>query len=349
MLDNVAYGLMVKGVGKAERERRAAEMLELVALGGLGARRPAELSGGQRQRVALARALINQPEVLLLDEPLGALDLKLRQQMQIELKALQRKVGITFVYVTHDQEEALAMSDRSRSSTTAGSSRSARPRRSTSTRRPPSSPASSAPRTSSTRRPRQRLTGARRPFSLRPEQIRIGAATPPSHGVDGTVVSVQYHGASTRIEVALDGRQVLIVDRPNDLRGAGAAGAAAAACGCLATPPCSRWTAAPRHERRATGLPLGAPACARPRAAALSTFLYRRGRPAALLLLAPPLAWLGVVYLGSLCALLIQSFFSFDDFSGQVCASSRCATYVELLTSPPISTSSCAPWRWRPR
>ena len=87
-------------------------MLELVALGGLGARRPAELSGGQRQRVALARALINQPEVLLLDEPLGALDLKLRQQMQTELKALQRQVGITFVYVTHDQEEALGMSDR---------------------------------------------------------------------------------------------------------------------------------------------------------------------------------------------------------------------------------------------
>ena len=112
VLDNVAYGLMVRGVAQAERYRRAEEMLELVALGGLGGRRPAALSGGQRQRVALARALINQPEVLLLDEPLGALDLKLRQQMQSELKALQRKVGITFVYVTHDQEEALGMSDR---------------------------------------------------------------------------------------------------------------------------------------------------------------------------------------------------------------------------------------------
>ena len=112
VLDNVAYGLMVRGVTRKERYRRAEEMLALVALGGLGARRPAALSGGQRQRVALARALINQPEVLLLDEPLGALDLKLRQQMQSELKALQRKVGITFVYVTHDQEEALGMSDR---------------------------------------------------------------------------------------------------------------------------------------------------------------------------------------------------------------------------------------------
>src|SRR5262249_38599371 len=112
VLENVAYGLMVKRVRRAERERKANAMLELVALAGFGARRPSQLSGGQRQRVALARALVNEPEVLLLDEPLGALDLKLRQQMQVELKALQRKVGITFVFVTHDQDEALGMSDR---------------------------------------------------------------------------------------------------------------------------------------------------------------------------------------------------------------------------------------------
>lgn len=110
--DNVAYGLMIAGKPKAERHRAAEEALELVALPGYGTRKPSELSGGQRQRVALARALINQPKVLLLDEPLGALDLKLREQMQEELKALQRKLGITFVFVTHDQGEALSMADR---------------------------------------------------------------------------------------------------------------------------------------------------------------------------------------------------------------------------------------------
>jgi putative spermidine/putrescine transport system ATP-binding protein len=110
--DNVAYGLMIDKVPKTIRQRRADEMLELVRLSGLSQRKPTQLSGGQRQRVALARALIKHPRVLLLDEPLGALDLKLRQQMQIELKAIQQRVGITFVYVTHDQEEALTMSDR---------------------------------------------------------------------------------------------------------------------------------------------------------------------------------------------------------------------------------------------
>ncbi len=109
---NVAYGLMVKRVARAERRKRAGEALEMVRLAGLGPRRPAQLSGGQRQRVALARAIVNRPQVLLLDEPLGALDLKLRHEMQIELKRIQREVGITFVYVTHDQEEALTMSDR---------------------------------------------------------------------------------------------------------------------------------------------------------------------------------------------------------------------------------------------
>ncbi|WP_433364144.1 ABC transporter ATP-binding protein [Actinoplanes sp. CA-142083] len=110
--DNVAFGLKRRGVPKAERRERVGRMLDLVQLSGMAGRRPPTLSGGQRQRVALARALVNRPKVLLLDEPLAALDLKLRRQMQVELKQIQREVGITFVFVTHDQDEALTMSDR---------------------------------------------------------------------------------------------------------------------------------------------------------------------------------------------------------------------------------------------
>ncbi len=110
--ENVAYGMRVAKVAKQEREKRRDEALEMVRLLGYGDRKPGELSGGQRQRVALARAIVNRPKVLLLDEPLGALDLKLREQMQVELKSIQGEVGITFVYVTHDQDEALTMSDR---------------------------------------------------------------------------------------------------------------------------------------------------------------------------------------------------------------------------------------------
>jgi len=110
--ENVEYGLRVKGVGKRERAERAQQALEIVDLRSFGARQPIQLSGGQRQRVALARAIVNQPRVLLLDEPLGALDLKLRLQMQMELSTIQTQLGITFIYVTHDQDEALIMSDR---------------------------------------------------------------------------------------------------------------------------------------------------------------------------------------------------------------------------------------------
>jgi spermidine/putrescine transport system ATP-binding protein len=111
IFENVAFGLRRKGVGKADVAERVGEALELVDLGGFGKRKPAQLSGGQQQRVALARALVNRPRVLLLDEPLGALDLKLRKQMQLELKGIQGEVGITFIHVTHDQEEAMTMAD----------------------------------------------------------------------------------------------------------------------------------------------------------------------------------------------------------------------------------------------
>ena len=112
VIENVEYGLKIRKIAKPQRRARAERVLEMVRLEGLGGRKPLQLSGGQRQRVALARAIVNEPEVLLLDEPLGALDLKLRQEMQTELKRIQREVGITFIYVTHDQEEALTMSDR---------------------------------------------------------------------------------------------------------------------------------------------------------------------------------------------------------------------------------------------
>ena len=112
VLDNVCYGLMIRGMARAEREKRGREALALVKLAGMEARKPGQLSGGQRQRVALARALVVRPKVLLLDEPLGALDLKLREEMQGELKSLQRTLGLTFVFVTHDQGEALSMADR---------------------------------------------------------------------------------------------------------------------------------------------------------------------------------------------------------------------------------------------
>ena len=173
--ENVGYGLVVRKVPKPERERRVGEALEMVRLSGYERRKPAQLSGGQRQRVALARALVNRPRVLLLDEPLGALDLKLREEMQIELHQIQQQVGITFIYVTHDQEEALTMSHRSRCSTRAGSSRSGRPPMSTSGRRRGSWPGSSgrptcsrarSPSGSSARRGRTRC-GPRRSTSTR--------------------------------------------------------------------------------------------------------------------------------------------------------------------------------------
>jgi putative spermidine/putrescine transport system ATP-binding protein len=215
VLDNVAYGLMVKRVGRRERYRRAEAMLDLMALAGFGARRPSQLSGGQRQRVALARALVNEPEVLLLDEPLGALDLKLRQQMQVELKALQRQVGITFVFVTHDQDEALGMSDRVAVLNQGRIEQLGTPEE-----------VYEHPRTAFVAGfvgaanlidavNAERLTGRREAFALRPERIEVEPEGAVDFTIEGTVADSRYHGAATRLDVVLDGGFRLIVDRSN--------------------------------------------------------------------------------------------------------------------------------------
>ena len=203
--DNVAYGLMVRGIGRAERQRQAREMLDLVKLTGLEERRPAALSGGQRQRVALARALVVKPKVLLLDEPLGALDLKLREQMQVELKALQREVGISFVYVTHDQGEALSMSDRVAVFNQGKIAQTGTPTEVY--ERPSTRFVADFVGGSNVIEPAfaERLGVASGVYSLRPERIEIvtrGAA--PASGrrsVEGTVANVLYQGAVRRVHV----------------------------------------------------------------------------------------------------------------------------------------------------
>src|SRR5256714_5508328 len=208
---NIGYGLRVKGTGKGERENRVQRALEMVRLAGLGHRRPNQLSGGQRQRVALARAVVNEPEVLLLDEPLGALDLKLRQEMQIELKQIQKEVGITFVYVTHDQEEALTMSDRVAIMSSGQIEQIGSP-------------------VEVYERPATEFVagfigisnvlvrdGVR--FVVRPEKIRMlaeGEAAPSGMTVEpGEVEEVIYVGMTTRYLVHLDRGEHLVAVRPN--------------------------------------------------------------------------------------------------------------------------------------
>jgi putative spermidine/putrescine transport system ATP-binding protein len=223
--DNIAYGLMVKGVAKAERLARAADALRMVGLDGYEARKPAQLSGGQRQRVALARALVNRPRVLLLDEPLGALDLKLREQMQVELKSLQRQLGITFVYVTHDQGEALSMSDRVAVFNHGRIEQVDTPR-------------------DLYMRPRTRfvadfvgasnvidgdraavLGATGTAFAIRPELVRVSREQPLATelaSVPGTVRDVQYQGATSRIELELDGGGRIVASVANGESGGAA-------------------------------------------------------------------------------------------------------------------------------
>ncbi|MEU9345789.1 ABC transporter ATP-binding protein [Streptomyces sp. NPDC048278] len=207
---NVAYSLKVRGVPKAERLVRARKALAEVRLDGYGTRRPSQLSGGQRQRVALARALVGRPRVLLLDEPLGALDLKLREQMQIELKALQREVGITFVFVTHDQEEALTMSDRVAVFHRGRIEQVGAPAEIY--ERPETSFVASFVGTSNllTGEAALRVLGENGTHSVRPEKIRVLGETaepdPEGHvGALGTVAEVVYVGDATRFLVDLDG------------------------------------------------------------------------------------------------------------------------------------------------
>jgi putative spermidine/putrescine transport system ATP-binding protein len=198
--DNVAYGLMVKGVARQQRHGKAEEMLSLVKLDGYGDRKPAQLSGGQRQRVALARALVNEPRVLLLDEPLGALDLKLRETMQDELKALQKRLGITFVFVTHDQGEALSMADQVAVFSEGKVAQIGTPAEiyeEPATRFVADFVGSSnvlPPETS------KRFGGPSTWASLRPERIRLARQ---GEGVEGIARTARYLGSGTRLHVEL--------------------------------------------------------------------------------------------------------------------------------------------------
>ncbi|AMW85574.1 MULTISPECIES: ABC transporter ATP-binding protein [Pseudomonas] len=216
--DNVAYGLKVKGVGKTERLNRAEEALGMVALGGYGDRKPVQLSGGQRQRVALARALVNRPRVLLLDEPLGALDLKLREQMQSELKKLQRQLGITFIFVTHDQTEALSMSDRVAVFNKGRIEQVDTPRNLY--MKPATTFVAEFVGTSNVIRGElaQRLSGNPQPFSIRPEHVRF-AEGPLGSGeveVSGLLHDIQYQGSATRYELKLENGQALNISQANN-------------------------------------------------------------------------------------------------------------------------------------
>ena len=212
--ENIAYGLRVKGVARAERRRRVEEILGIVRLPGLGDRKPVQLSGGQRQRVALARAMVNHPRVLLLDEPLGALDLKLRQEMQIELKRIQRavrEVGITFVYVTHDQEEALTMSDRLAVFNEGRVEQVGSPAEVY--ERPANAFVAGFVGASNV------LNRGGRTFTVRPEKIRMteasGAPRDDANAATGRIRDVVYAGMFTRYVVELDGGGELVVVRQN--------------------------------------------------------------------------------------------------------------------------------------
>ena len=217
--DNVGYGLVVRRVATDERRRRVTEALRMVRLEGYEGRRPGQLSGGQRQRVALARALVNRPRVLLLDEPLGALDLKLREEMQIELKAIQGQVGITFIYVTHDQEEALTMSDRMAVFNHGLIEQVGTPAEVY--ERPATRFVAGFVGTSNlvTGSAAVALIGKEGTFTIRPEKIHIADPTAAVAGDEcsatGVIRSVVYLGSDTRYHVALDAGAEVVVTEQN--------------------------------------------------------------------------------------------------------------------------------------
>ncbi len=217
--ENVEYGLKVKKVERSERTRRVDEALAMVRLEQFGNRKPAALSGGQRQRVALSRALVNRPKVLLLDEPLGALDLKLRQQMQIELKEIQQEVGLTFIYVTHDQEEALTMSDRMAVFSAGRIEQVGSPAEVY--ERPATGFVAGFVGVSNVLEGpvAEKLTGSAHAFTVRPEKIAMAepssAVEPDDCSATGHVREVVYLGAMTRYVVDLDGGGRLVVVQQN--------------------------------------------------------------------------------------------------------------------------------------
>ena len=204
--ENVEYGLRVKRVRKDERRERAEGALSMVRLGSYGDRKPSQLSGGQRQRVALARAIVNRPKVLLLDEPLGALDLKLRQQLQIELKQIQQELAMTFVYVTHDQEEALTMSDRIAVFNEGKVEQVGTPAEMY--EHPETEFVAGFIGTSNV------LERDGRRFTVRPEKIRVLAAD-AAEGEPGVVATAVYLGAATRFVVDLDAGGQLVALQQN--------------------------------------------------------------------------------------------------------------------------------------
>lgn len=217
--ENIAYGLQVRKVPAHLHAQQVAEALRMVRLEGFDERKPAQLSGGQRQRVALARALINRPKVLLLDEPLGALDLKLREEMQLELKAIQSQVGITFIYVTHDQQEALAMSDRIAVFHQGRIEQVGTPAQVY--ERPATEFVADFVGTSNILPPdvAARCVGRAVRCAIRPEKIRLvpslGSLAAGEQGASGRVATVVYLGAETRYIIALEGGGELIVSEQN--------------------------------------------------------------------------------------------------------------------------------------